>query len=417
MAHDIAVENTFRGPMDLLLYLVKRDEIDIHDIPISHLTTEYLAEMDKLDDLDVDVASEFMSMASMLVEIKSRMLLPPTTSEEDEDEDNFDPRAGLVQALLEYKRFKEAAALLGDMAEYHAGRFARLAPQMNFDDQEEGTIEEVGSLDLYVAFEKMIRNMLASEAQEIVYDEVPTETRIRQIMETVDLVGSARFSLLLSSEPTKGEMVGFFIAMLEIIRLKKIWARQSADFSDIIIEKRESGDERYALPATDDAESSPVPNKLCLAPLFPPVPFAAGQTYFCAGRSGVFPAAEVFMALPVASPRPKLALFNPVRTYAKFIHDPDAISLLPEIEPVLPEPREVAPRLMKQAAEAVLIEFMPSFQAGFSAPPVLFGLKRETAAAVGAEQRLPAFPAAGSSRPPRAVMRATTGAGRFRLFP
>jgi len=244
MVHEVQVENTFRGPLDLLLYLVKRDEIDIHDIPISHLTRAYLEELDRLRDLDIDLASEFLAMASLLMEIKSRMLLPPgTTGEEDEDEENFDPRAGLVQALLEYKRFKEAAETLGHLAEDHSRRFARLAPPPEFFIEDESEqIADAGVYDLLAAFQKMINAMRVSEAVEIVSDEVSTEVRIEQITTVLRDRDHVRFSELLSDEPSKSEMVGFFIAMLELIRLKQVRAYQTADFSEIYLEKRRPGE-------------------------------------------------------------------------------------------------------------------------------------------------------------------------------
>lgn len=253
MVHTVQVEDTFRGPMDLLLHLVKRDEIDIHDIPISKLTRSYVAEMEKIqDDLDVDTASEFMAMASMLIEIKGRMLLPAPEEDELEEDDEFDPRAGLVKALLEYKRFKEAAAALGERAEEHAMRFGRIAPRPDFADADDGEVDDVSPNDLLVAFQNMLEVMLQpQEADQIVYDEVPTEVRVRQILDTVAEIEHTTFSKLLSSKPTRGEMVGFFIALLELIRQRKIIARQSARFTDIIIEARPPDAE----PVCDSAAS------------------------------------------------------------------------------------------------------------------------------------------------------------------
>jgi len=238
MTFDVTLADTFHGPMDLLLYLVRRDEIDIHDIPIAHLTGEYLRELDRMREMNIDLAADFVSMAAMLVEIKSRMLLPAAEPLEGEEEDaDIDPRAGLVQALLEYKRFKEAAASLGQLQEAHAQRFQRYAP---LPDAEEGTIamDELGVVDLFAAFNKMVHTLLTTEAQEIVSDEVPTEVRLEQIRTALQAAGRVRFSLLLSSEPTKGEMVGFFIALMELIRLREVRARQSEDFGDIHIEPR-----------------------------------------------------------------------------------------------------------------------------------------------------------------------------------
>lgn len=260
-AHTVSVENTFHGPLDLLLYLVRRDEIDIHDIPVSHLTSEYMAEIDRMKELDVELASDFLAVASMLLEIKSRMLLPPIETEAAEEEEDplVDPRTGLVQALLEYKRFKEAAAALGMLAEEHAKRFARIAPIPEFDPEEgdsEG-IETGSSLDLLVAFQKMVRALSAS-AQEIVNDEIPTEVRVEMIERRLARDKQFTFSSLLSAAPTKGEMVGYFIAILELIRLRKLWAEQSADFSEIHIIRRDATTEKQparrlaALPFTQE---------------------------------------------------------------------------------------------------------------------------------------------------------------------
>ncbi len=238
MAYSVSVENTFSGPMDLLLFLVKRDEIDIHDIPIAHLTREYMNEIERLQQLDMDLAADFMAVASMLVEIKSRMLLPPSEEEEDGEDEDLDPRAGLVQALLEYKRFKEIAAALGEMAEDHARRFARFAPPRALPE-DEPTINDAGVMDLFAAFQAMVQTMLAHEAQEIVNDEIPTEQRILQVEQAVAAQKRVAFSSLLSVKPTKGEMVGFFIAIMELIRLRKIRARQSVDWSEIFVETRD----------------------------------------------------------------------------------------------------------------------------------------------------------------------------------
>lgn len=236
MQHNVKVENTFSGPLDLMLHLVMRDELDIHDIPISHLTREFLAEMERLELVDVDAGGEFVAMASMLTEIKSRMLLPPTQQEgaEGEEEDDFDPRAGLVQALLEYKRFKEVAAELETLAQRHMGRFGRMAEAPAFSVEIRHAASELGALDLFAAFQRIARRLLNESApKEIVSEEVPTEVRIQQIQSVIEQCERASFTALLSDNPTRDEMVGFFIAILELVRLKRIRAQQSADFTEI----------------------------------------------------------------------------------------------------------------------------------------------------------------------------------------
>lgn len=239
MSLTVAIPDTFSGPLDLLLHLIRRDEMDIHDIPIARLTASYLAEMDKLDIVDVDEAAEFLDLASRLLEIKSRMLVPREDEAEGEEgeDDDLDPRSGLVEALLEYRRFKEAARLLGDLAEEQGRRYPRVAPRLEFTVIDEAPLD-ADVMDLFSAFQSMILRIVpADESTEITYTEVPTSVRIRQIEEVLVGLGKTRFSLLLSEKPTRREMVGFFIAILELVRQGRIVARQSVNFADIVIEK------------------------------------------------------------------------------------------------------------------------------------------------------------------------------------
>ena len=200
MSRNVQVQNTFSGPLDLLLYLVKRDEIDIHDIPISHLTAEYLAEIEKMG-IDVEAGGEFVSMATVLTELKSRWLLPQSAQEEGadgEEEPMLDPREGLVKALLEYKQFKEVASELDAMAAAHAARYARRLPPPDFP-RPPAAGEEYNSLHLFAAFQKIAARVMAEKRRrEIVNEEVPTEIRIQQIETAVAARGQATFSSLLS---------------------------------------------------------------------------------------------------------------------------------------------------------------------------------------------------------------------------
>lgn len=291
MAHEITLGDTFHGPLDLLLYLVKRDEVDIHNIPISHVTREYLKEIERMRDPDIDLASEFLTMASMLMEIKSRMLLPPAEEEEGEDgEEVFDPRQGLVKALLEYKRFKEVAALLAEMAESHERRFPRQAPPPDLKVEVETQIEELGVLDLFAAFQKMARKLLSAEANVIEYDEVPTEERIQTIETAIATAADKRvaFSSLLSDNPTPGEMVGYFIAIMELIRMRRVRAQQSVDFGEIYIRARDAGE---ALAA-----ACPRRRPLALARIFAPARIVPIPPAPARGYRGLLPPATFAVA-------------------------------------------------------------------------------------------------------------------------
>ena len=236
----VNLPDTFSGPMGLLYHLVRRDEMDINDIPMAKLTRAYLEEMGKLEIVDVDRAAEFLDLASRLLEIKSRLLLPPEEREGgggEEDEDSFDPRADLVAALLEYRRFKDAARLLEAKAEEQSRRFARTPapPSFTFVD---APPEPADRGDLFAALQFLWMRVTKEEV--IAGDkDAPISVRMDQIKLALDGKISTRFSRLLSSSPTAGEMVGFFIAMLEMVRLGELSARQSADFGDIVLERRE----------------------------------------------------------------------------------------------------------------------------------------------------------------------------------
>lgn len=240
MSLNVTLPDTFSGPLDLLLHLIRRDEMDIMDISIAQLTASYLDELQRLEIIDVDKGAEFLDLASRLLEIKSRMLIPPEErlDEDEEEDEGFDPRTGLVEALLEYRRFKDAAKMLGDMAEEQSHRYPRVAPKMDIALDDTGA-SAFDCLDLLGAFQNLIIRMRPEDdANVITYTEIPTSVRIEQIETVVRETGMTRFSLLLSGKPNRREMVGFFIAMLELIRQGKLTARQSANFSDIILEPR-----------------------------------------------------------------------------------------------------------------------------------------------------------------------------------
>lgn len=282
MSLTVTIPDTFNGPLDLLLHLIRRDEMDIHDIPIAKLTQAYLEEIRARDLVNMDEAAEFLDLASRLIDIKSRMLLPPEERDEAEEEEEADPRSGLVEALLEYRRFKDASRLLSDLAEEQARRYPRVSPPMAFRLAAEEE-EPKGPEDLFSAFQNLFLRLAPdNDSNVITYTEVPTTVRIEQIETVLRDMGKTRFSLLLSGKPNRREMVGFFIAMLEMIRQGKLVARQAANFSDIILERRES-------PAA--AERKPAFRRSRPARCFPAAPAKAerngGQA--TAAASGRFP--------------------------------------------------------------------------------------------------------------------------------
>jgi segregation and condensation protein A len=232
---DFRVElDVFRGPLDLLLYLVRKHEVEIVDIPIATITEQFLEYLGVIQQLDVNAAGDFLEMASMLVEIKSRMVLPRGGEVEDE---LADPRQELVERLLEYKKFKDAASMLEERSRGWQQRFGRLADdlparQRNLGDQE---IQEVELWDLVSAFGRIMRESEASKPANIVYDDTPIHVYMSRIKTHLDKRGRVSFRELFEPGVHKSALVGIFLAVLELVRHRFARAEQSNLFSEIWI--------------------------------------------------------------------------------------------------------------------------------------------------------------------------------------
>jgi segregation and condensation protein A len=230
---DYRVElDIFRGPLDLLLYLVRKDELDIFDIPLSRLTEQYLAYLKILEMIDVDVAGDFLVMAATLMEIKSRMLLPRVDAPDDPD---ADPRMQLVRQLLEYKKFRDAAEGLRELAEEQRKRFARIPVERLHADGDLTTepIRDVEMWDLVSAFGRLMRQTLALKPRSIVYDETPIEVYMADILERLRRERRFAFWSLFEGEQQRGPIVGRLLAVLELVKSKQVEAEQEAPFGEI----------------------------------------------------------------------------------------------------------------------------------------------------------------------------------------
>lgn len=240
MSRKIDIANTFSGPMDLLLHLIRRDEMDIHDIPIARLTRQYLAEIDGLGLVDLEEATEFLDLASRLVEIKGRLLLPPeeTPANDDSEEEvtDLDPRSGLVEALLEYRQLKEASRLLDGLAEEQEKRFPHhlwRQPELSLgEDTPDPVVLDAAAL--FTAVQALLEKIKPLER---VQSEIPLAHRIQQIGAVLTQTGKTRFSHLLSDNANRQEIVAFFIAVLEMLRQGVLTARQNGTFADLVLEK------------------------------------------------------------------------------------------------------------------------------------------------------------------------------------
>jgi len=231
--------DTYNGPLDLLLYLIRRDEIDIYDIPIASITRQYVEYVGMIRQLDPNLAGEFLVLAATLMEIKTRLLLPPAVSEEGGEAastSDLDPRAELVRQLLEYKAFKDAAGDLAEAAVLRAQKFAR-KPFLPQADPTELDMEDIQVWDLLEAFGKILESIGRSPGQhEVIYDDTPVELHAEDILDRLRGEGALSFARIFEGRTNRGEIVGLFIALLELVRQKKVLAAQEETFGDITVQ-------------------------------------------------------------------------------------------------------------------------------------------------------------------------------------
>jgi segregation and condensation protein A len=224
----------FEGPLDLLLYLIKRDEIDIYDISLERITHQYLDYLQAFKELNIDLAGEFLVMAANLIYWKSRSLLPADQQPPEEDADEHDPRWELVRQLIEYKKFKDAAADLHRRELEQERIFAREGATQPPDGPLR--LGEVGIFQLINAFQAVIKRVEArQDVQEIFGERFSVSEKIDLILERVGGGASLRFSDLFGAMASRVEVVVTFLALLELIRLQQVRALQSSLFEDIEI--------------------------------------------------------------------------------------------------------------------------------------------------------------------------------------
>jgi len=230
----------FRGPLDLLLYLVRKHEVEIVDIPIHVITDQFLAYIEVLEQIDVNAAGDFLEMASTLIEIKSRLVLPRGDEEEGELED---PRQDLVRRLLEYKKYRDAASMLEDQGRQWQQRFARrsndLPPRRR--DLADEPIAEVELWDLVSAFARILKEVRVKQPSNIVYDETPIHVFMHRIGERLQNEGRLKFSELFEPGMHKSTQIGQFLAVLELVRHYQVRTEQDELFQEIYILMPENG--------------------------------------------------------------------------------------------------------------------------------------------------------------------------------
>jgi len=270
----------FEGPLDLLLHLIRKHEVDIHDIPISTVTDQYIEHLQDIERIDIDLAGEFLVMAATLMEVKSRMLIPPSeqagTQEGSSEEDIVgvvDPRSELVQQLLEYKRYRDAA----DALDHRRKDWSQRAPSApagidnetlrnalgNADDLD---LEDLNLVDLCEAFEQICAavDMTRLGDHEVVLDDTPIELHAEDLIDRLRRESKPMTLQAAFEGRNRGEMLGLFLAMLELLRQQRMIARQDDETGQIWIEVCGDGtqDSSFGIGDSDsDAPEDDAPNE------------------------------------------------------------------------------------------------------------------------------------------------------------
>lgn len=236
LPYQVRIEN-FEGPLDLLLHLIRKNEINIYDIPIALIAQQYLSYIEAMKDLNLTVAGEFLVMAATLLQIKSKMLLPVDETAEDE-EDGPDPREELVRRLLEYKTFKEAARQLDTQERMWRDIYSR-TPGLREEaaESDEAMLDNIGLFDLVDALQGILNRNPGKKLLEIIPDNLTVRDRMNVILEALEGQESIGFEALFESASHRLVIIVTFLALLELIRLRTIRVYQAESFGPILLSR------------------------------------------------------------------------------------------------------------------------------------------------------------------------------------
>ena len=250
--------DSFAGPLDLLLYLVRKEEVDIYDIPIARVTEQYIQYVEMLKMLDIDLAGEFLVMAATLMEVKSRMLLPKPELDETDNSEVQDPRAELVRQLLEYKKFKDAANLLEDAAEERKLRFTRSASileKVKPSEEPELDMDQVSIWTLLEAFDAILQATGQYQSYDHIKDDTPIDLYQIELLHRLQNEGPVSLQKVFEGCENRLMMIGLFLAMLELMRNHLIW-----------VEQPEAAGPIYLKPLTNEPAEEAVHNAIYVNP-------------------------------------------------------------------------------------------------------------------------------------------------------
>ena len=251
--------DVFEGPLDLLLYLVRREELDIYDIPIERITSEYMKFIEAARKLDLDIAGEFIVMAATLMVIKSRMLLPVErrSSGANGEEEWVDPRLDLVRQLVEYKKFRDAAARLDAMQTVQGERFDYGGGRPKFEKTEadaKGALANIGIYDLLTAFQEVLARAGEIPHEELKGTRYSVPDKMDLVLERTRREGRMAFTDLFPADAPKGEIIVTFLALLELLRQHRVIVFQNAAFHEITVVPSNEEPDGKPLERPDDYE-------------------------------------------------------------------------------------------------------------------------------------------------------------------
>lgn len=215
--YEVRIENIFEGPMDILVYLIRKNEVDIYDIPIAMITEQYLSYLEMMRAMNIDIAGEFMVMAATLTQIKSKMLLPVHDSDDAED-----PRMELARPLREYMQLKSLAEELGRRSLLGEDVFVREPDKEALTEQSQEEFVKVGLFELIDAFQRILDNLPAVHTIDLSEEKISIKDRIAEIVDVLERQGSVAFYELFASDFTKNDMITTFLAILEMSKLNLI---------------------------------------------------------------------------------------------------------------------------------------------------------------------------------------------------